>query len=114
MELWKPRGNHPQTQLDVHIERIRFHIRALGDNLSTLYDGLAMVEQELIEVTGQIRFLKKHAKIVSLREYDKITRHRNGLSGDKAAYLAQIFETKKGIQEADGQMEKLYVKRATL
>lgn len=114
VQIWKPNGNQFQTQVDMQIERLRFHLRALNDSLSSLYDGLALLEQEIIEVSGQIAFLRKSAKIVSIKEYSKMKRLLDGLNLDKAAYLSHIKETKQGIDQTDQSIEKLFVKRKSL
>ena len=111
VQIWKPNGNQFQTQLDIQIERLRFHLRALNDSLSNLYDGLALLEQEIIEVSNQVAFLKKSAKIISIKEYGKMKMLLAGLNLDRAAYLSHIKETKQGIEQTDKSIEKLYVKR---
>lgn len=114
IQIWKPNGNQFQTQVDIQIERLRFHLRALNDSLGNLYDGLALLEQEIIEVSSQIDFLRKSAKIISIKEYSKMKMLLAGLNLDKIAYLSQIKETKQGIEQTDVNIEKLYVKRKSL
>lgn len=114
VQIWKPNGNQFQTQIDIQIERLRFHLRALNDSLNTLYDGLASLEQEIIQISNQITFLRKNAKIVSIKEYGKMKMLLAGLSIDKIAYLSHIKETKQGIDQTDQNIEKLYIKRKLL
>ena len=113
-QIWKPSGNNSQTAVDMQIERLLFHLRTLNDSLQNLHNGLSQIEQELIDISKQVSFVKMNAKIVSLKEFAKMKKLLVSLSDGKVAYIKHINDTRKGIEQTDSEIEKLHIKRKSL
>lgn len=113
-EIWTPTGSNAQTDIDILIEKCKFHQKNAENHLHYSVNELNFIKENIDEISNHLDLLRDTRNIVSMREFSILRDKNRDFKEAKIEVMVEVANLEKEIKYWNEKINKLKMEREKL